>query len=46
MDDGLPFMFGQPSPLVAIPTLLTAQFVRLSSADVAVAGGGFALKSL
>ena len=30
---------GQPSPLVASPTLLKAQFVRFSSPAVAIPGG-------
>ena len=34
-DTCVPKVFGQPSPLVCTPTLLTAQFVLSSSADVA-----------
>ena len=42
---GFPVTFGQLSPLVAIPTLFTAQLVLFSSADVAVVGGAFDPKS-
>ena len=36
---GFPVTFGQLSPFVAVPTLLVAQLVLFSSADVAVVGG-------